>query len=83
LAGGAPAKRISDRGRHELRRLGLTGGLHRLRAWHATAALGSGANLRTVQELLGHASPTTTQVYTLVPPAALTAAVNGLPDLAG
>jgi integrase/recombinase XerC len=83
LAGGAGAKRISDRGRYELRRLRLTGGLHRLRGWHATAALGGGANLRTVQELLGHASPTTTQVYTLVPPAALTAAVNGLPDLAG
>jgi integrase/recombinase XerC len=83
LAGGADPKQISDRGRHELRRLGLTGGLHRLRGWHATAALGGGANLRTVQELLGHTSPTTTQVYTLVPPAALTAAVNGLPDLAG
>jgi integrase/recombinase XerC len=83
LAGGAGAKRISDRGRYELRRLGMPGGLHRLRGWHATAALGGGANLRTVQELLGHASPTTTQVYTLVPPESLRAAVNGLPDLAG
>jgi site-specific recombinase XerD len=83
LADGYTAKMVSDRGRHRARRLHIAGGLHRLRAWHATTLLAGGANLRTVQELLGHASPTTTQVYTLVPPAALTAAVNGLPDLAG
>jgi site-specific recombinase XerD len=83
LADGCTPKMVSDRGRHRCRRLHITGGLHRLRAWYATTLLARGANLRTVQELLGHASPTTTQVYTLVPAAALTAAVNGLPDLAG
>jgi site-specific recombinase XerD len=82
-AAGYTAKMVSDRGRHRARRLHIAGGLHRLRAWYATTLLAGGANLRTVQELLGHASPTTTQVYTLVPPEALRTAVNGLPDLAG
>jgi site-specific recombinase XerD len=82
LAAGCTAKMVSDRCRHRCRRLHITGGLHRLRAWYATTLLAGGANLRTVQELLGHTSPTTTQVYTLVPPESLRAAVNGLPDLA-
>jgi site-specific recombinase XerD len=82
VADGCTAKMVSDRGRHRARRLHIAGGLHRLRAWHATTLLAGGANLRTVQELLGHTSPTTTQVYTLVPPEAMRAAVNGLPDLA-
>jgi integrase/recombinase XerD len=83
LAAGCTAKMVSDRGRYRCRRLHIAGGLHRLRAWHATTLLAGGASLRTVQELLGHTSPTTTQVYTLVPPEALRSAVNGLPDLAG
>ncbi|WP_245627386.1 site-specific tyrosine recombinase XerD [Kribbia dieselivorans] len=81
LAGaGTPALFLNQRGgrlsrqsawtllRHAAERAGLPGHLtpHTLRHSFATHLLDGGADVRVVQELLGHASVTTTQIYTQV-----------------
>lgn len=50
--------------------------MHSLRHRCATVAYGATGDLRAVQELLGHAKPETTAIYTAVPGAAIRAAVE-------
>lgn len=84
IAPAPTAAAVSERANDEIRRLcgdawrpRVT--MHRLRAWFATAALEATGDIAAVQQLLGHASPTTTGRYAASSRRALLAAVAGLP----
>lgn len=47
---------------------GLTARAHRLRHWHATAALAQSGNLAAVRDALGHATAATTEIYARLVP---------------
>lgn len=87
-AGRRPGQRVTGRYVSHMSvarfaQLGMRGmHLHRLRHWYATRTLEACGDLRIVQELLRHASPDTTQVYTQVSAGRRSAAVSALPDLA-
>lgn len=61
-----------------MRALGIDATAHSLRHWFATKAYGGTGDIRAVQDLLGHASLSTTQVYTALNPEAARAAVEGI-----
>ena len=62
-----------------MRRSSVPGTAHSLRHWLATELLNSGADARTVQEIMRHASLATIQIYTQVSPGRQRAAVLRLP----
>lgn len=64
-----------------MRRASIPGTAHSLRHWYATELLSCGVDLRTIQQLMRHASLATTEQYLHLDDSARRAAVLRLPDL--
>lgn len=59
-----PAAQVSREGSLYFSSLGIPATMHQLRHWFGTHVQRATGDLRTTQELMGHASPTTTAIYT-------------------
>ncbi len=77
--GQVTGKQVSQACNAHLRAVGIPDTLHSLRHRVGTVTYQNTRDLRLVQDLLGHASPRTTAIYTRVAPAVVAAAVNALP----
>lgn len=72
-------KQVSSRGNAQLDRMGFGWvSMHMLRHWFGTEAYDAVGDLVAVQELLGHASPSTTRIYVAISRRRMTAAVQGI-----
>ena len=78
--GHVSATLVSQLGARWMKANDIPGTMHQFRHWFGTNVLGtSGGNMRVAQELLRHASPVSTAIYTWVAPAETAAAVDKLP----
>jgi integrase/recombinase XerD len=80
-AGPIHSKTVSSTVSRAMARARVSGTCHSLRHWFGTSSLDTGGTIREVQELLGHGSVATTQLYTAVNASGLHAVVDRLPDL--
>jgi integrase/recombinase XerC len=69
---------ISTQGSRYLHEIGSAATMHKLRHWFGTRLYGSTLDLRLVQEMLGHSSPTTTAGYAAYNPGSAVTAVLAL-----